>query len=126
MGDLAYFRVQEIVELDKKKLGKLRREPAGLRPAQGVKPVLQEIEVRVGCISHAVEQGEIDVIRKSTRGLVGLAQRAGLTSLARATHNFEVALRQDDFHAIAATVARLQRVGELSMMALSISQNRSV
>lgn len=77
---------------------------------------LEDVAVRLNRIERAWARGEIAAIRRISRALSEAAGKIGLTTLSRVARDVEEVALRGDAAALAATVSRLARVGEASLM----------
>ena len=84
----------------------------------GVCRAMEEIANRLSLIERCYQQGEMSALWKTSKGLVAIADQVGLRKLARASHAVAQCAKQQDAVALAATVARLVRLGDRSLTAV--------
>lgn len=116
----------EPVQLDRSQLQVLYEQlgPAG---ADGV--VSDAMEEISGGLAHAASDyraGDVAALRISVRALVAAAQQVGMTLLARVGRDVVGLSHTYDAAAFGATVARLERVGEASLVAVWDLQDLSI
>lgn len=116
----------EGVRLDPDVLGALYTD-LGEAAAEGVIcRAMEELANRLSSIERAYYQGEMEVLAKVTKGLVGIASQVGMMKLARCSNDvFECATGNDPV-ALASTVARLVRLGDRSLTAVWDTQDITI
>ncbi|WP_254900887.1 hypothetical protein [Maritimibacter sp. HL-12] len=116
----------EMVRLDRSQLEVLYHS---LGPAGADKVVSHALEELAGTLARASAQyrsGEVEALRGSVKSLVALAQQIGMTLLARVGRDVLLLSRSYDAAAFGATMARLERIGESSLVAVWDLQDLSV
>lgn len=94
---------------------------AQLGPAQAEDMVcraLEEVARRLTNCEAYYRQGEWAKLRKDTRALIAIADQIGMAVLARVAANVTECIDAQDANALAATLARLFRIGERSLTAI--------
>jgi len=124
----AVLRLQysEPVRLD---MGQLEVLNSNLGPAsadQVINQALEEVATALGRISRQYREGEIKALRGAVRALVAVAQQLGMTTLARVGRDVLELSEGFDGAAFGAAVARLERCGERSLIALWDLQDLSI
>lgn len=76
---------------------------------------LEEMAARLSHIDKSYRDGAWDDLRKNARGLGAIADQLGITVLAKVARDVKTCVEVGDPVAIAATLARLMRVGETSL-----------
>ncbi len=79
---------------------------------------LEELAVRLNRIGMAYEAGNYDKAVQGAQGLVGIADQIGMALVAKVARDVAQAAANDDYAAVAATIARLTRVGDVSLMSV--------
>jgi len=93
-------------------LSRRQRLDAGRKLARA----LDEMAVRLSRIESAYEAGAIDRVEKGARSLASLADQTGLPTLRATAIAVAQLSRSHDSTALAACIARLIRVGEMSLV----------
>ncbi|WP_397544007.1 hypothetical protein [Roseovarius salis] len=89
-----------------------------LGPAAAEELVCRTLEELAARLTHAERchrRGRLDEMRKTARGLCGVSDQLGLVLLARVARDVIACAELGDRVALAATLARLLRVGERSL-----------
>lgn len=116
VSQVAQLTLAEAVRVDRDRLEKLVDEYGTHGAERLVGRLLEELAVRLNQTERAWHAGDLGQLHDGALDLSGLADRLGLLGLARSAASVaEVSLR-DDPAALGATVARMMRVGEASLM----------
>ncbi len=100
---------------------RLRRLFAELGPEAGeavVTRALEELAVRLARLGRAQSAGDIDALHRTARGMAAIAEQLGMEALARAARDACACAAAGDAVALAAVLARLDRLGERSLLAV--------
>jgi hypothetical protein len=114
------------VRLDRSQLEMLYQN---LGPVGGDKVVthaLEDIAVTLAQVTEQYGSGEIEALRGSVKDLIALAQQVGMTLLARVGRDVLALSHGYDAAAFSATMARLGRTGEASLVAVWDLQDLSL
>lgn len=76
---------------------------------------LEEMAARLTHIDKSYRAGDWEDLRKNARGLGAIADQLGITVLAKVARDVKTCVEMGDPVALAATLARLMRVGESSL-----------
>lgn len=79
---------------------------------------LEELAVRLGNLDRLLCEGDLERLRKSARGMAAIADQLGMTALARVALDVTACVDAGDSVALAAVLARLDRLGERSLLAV--------
>lgn len=79
---------------------------------------LEELALRLTHCETLYRQSDRDGLRKNTRSLIAIADQIGMSALSRAADVVTDCIDQGDEVALAATLSRLIRVGERSLLAV--------
>ena len=105
----------ERVRLDTARIETLYRK-LGERGAEDVVcRALEEIAARLAEAERDYRAARFDRMRKSCRGLVGMADEVGLPLMARVARDVTACIDAGDANALAASFARLLRIAERSL-----------
>ncbi|WP_188525997.1 hypothetical protein [Sinisalibacter lacisalsi] len=124
----AVLRLQhdEIVRLDRSQLEVLYQSLGPRGADKVVSHALEELAVTLSRASGEYRAGEIEALRTSVKALVAVAQQVGMTLLARVGRDVLDLSRSYDAAAFGATMARLERIGESSLVAVWDLQDLSI
>lgn len=105
----------EVVRMDPMAVDALHAQ-MGEAAAEGViGRAMEELANRLSLIERCYYQRETDALRTSTEGLIGMCEQIGLPLLAQVAGDVCHCIDGGDDPALAATVARLVRLGDRSL-----------
>lgn len=87
---------------------------------------LEELATRLTHTARSHEEGRLADMRKSARSMIAIADQIGMQLLSRVAADVTIAADNNDLTAIAATVARLLRIGETSFKEVAQMQDLSI
>jgi len=116
----------ETVRLETEKLDNLFRQLGEACAEDVLCRAVEELAVRLTQCERLWRQHEHAALRKSARSLIAIADQIGMSALARVAGDVTQTIDSGDDVAIAATLFRLIRVGETSLMAVWDAQDLSV
>ena len=116
----------EIVRLDSDRLGELYAQLGEAGAEDVVCRAMEELAVRLSHSERLFRQNEMSDLRKSARSLVAIAEQIGMHSVARVAQDVTQCIDDGDRVALAATLARLLRIGERSLTAIWDLQDLSI
>jgi hypothetical protein len=116
----------EAVRLDPDRLGNLYAQlgEAGAEDILG--RAMEELAVRLTCGERYFRQGRFDDLRKVARSVAAIADQIGMHMLARVARDVAICIDRLDDNGLAATLARLLRIGERSLTAVWDIRDMSV
>ncbi|TYB82586.1 hypothetical protein FVF75_04630 [Maritimibacter fusiformis] len=120
------LRHEEPVRLDRDQLEAMYRN---LGPTGADTVVNQALEELAAGLSRAGKQyraHRFDQMRATLRALIAISRQLGLTSTARVARDVLDLSDSTDAAALAATIARLERIGESSLIAIWDLQDLSI
>tara|TARA_R110000737_G_scaffold13613_1_gene29474 strand:- start:199 stop:579 length:381 start_codon:yes stop_codon:yes gene_type:complete len=109
---------QEVVRLDPDRLEALYLQLGESGAEDVVCRAMEEVAVRLSHTERLYRQDRMGDMRKSARSLVAIADQIGMNALARVSGDVTRCIDAGDPVALAATLARLLRVGERSLTAV--------
>ncbi len=115
----------ESVRLDHSQLEVLYQSLGAVGADKVVNHALEELASGLMQIGKQYRTGDMDDLRTSVRGVIAAAQQVGMTLLARVGRDVLDLSHSYDAVAFAATVARLERIGEGSLVAVWELQDMS-
>jgi hypothetical protein len=118
MDDVLKIKPKETVRVDPDKLGALYAELGEFAAEDVVCRAMEELALRLSHCSRLHAAGQWGELRKCVRSLVAIAEQIGMRVLARVAGDVIETLDAGDTPAIAATLARLLRIGEQSLTAI--------
>lgn len=117
---------EEPAQLDQDQLGALYAQLGAVGADDVVRRAMEELALRMSHLDTQYRQAERADLRKGARSLIAIAEQIGMTQLARVAGDVAQTIDQNDDVALAATFARLLRLGETSLTALWEMQDFSV
>lgn len=117
---------EENVRLDRSQLEVLYHSLGPIGADKVVNHALEEIAVALSRATKEYREGRLDDLRVSVRGLIAVAQQVGMTTLARVGRDVQELSASYDAAAFGAAMARLERIGETSLVAVWDLQDLSV
>ncbi|MEP2028442.1 MAG: hypothetical protein ABJI96_07010 [Paracoccaceae bacterium] len=116
----------ESVRLDPDRLGALYSQLGDAGAEDVICRAMEELAVRMAHCERLHRQSNWPELRKSARSLVAISDQIGMRMLSRVASDVTQAIDTTDVVAIAATLARLLRIGESSLTAIWDSQDLSL
>lgn len=116
MGEFAKLRHIEPARLDRIRLEEIVVEFGEAGAERMVGRVLDNIAIRLNRCERAWQSGDLERVKVSAEDLLTYANQIGMISLERAAANVVDASDTGEPAALGATVARMVRVGETSLM----------
>ena len=116
MAEVAVLEFRDKVRLDPDKLGTLYYQLGAQGAEDVVCRAMEELAVRLADLSQHEFGADPEVHQREARLVAAIADQVGMTGLARAARNLGDCLYQGDQNALAACRARLERVGDLSLL----------
>ncbi|GAW34361.1 hypothetical protein RA2_01409 [Roseovarius sp. A-2] len=113
----------ECVRLDADRLEALYLELGETNAEDVVCRALEELAARLGQAERFYRDGRLGEMRKSSRSLIAIADQIGMALLARVAGDVTGSIDAGDHNALAATFARLLRIGERSLCDIWEAQN---
>lgn len=115
MNQVTLLKPDERVRLDPDRLDALFAELGDTGAEDIVCRALEELAARLGHAEKCHREGRIADMRKSSRSLIAIADQIGTALLARVAGDVIASIDAEDRIALAATFARLLRIGERSL-----------
>lgn len=126
MGDLTTLYLDENVRLDPERLNALFCQLGETGAENVICRAMEELAVRLAELNPLARSGKWAELAKLSRSLIAIAEQIGMTSLASVAADVTYCAQLDDHHALAATLARLQRIGDRSLTTIWDTQDLSV
>lgn len=117
-ADLSVLRFEEGVRLDPDRLIALYAELGETGAERVVCRAMEELAVRLTDIQNFTLSGDIPALVRSGELLGKLAAQVGMATLARVAGDVVVCAGKGDTASLAATLARLVRIGDRSLTAV--------
>lgn len=109
------LKQQEQVRLDAHRLATLYLQLGETNAEDVVCRALEELAARLTHAEWLYREGRLTDLRKCARSLIAIADQIGMFHLARVAGDVTGCIDASDTHAVAATFARLLRIGERSL-----------
>lgn len=106
------------MRLDPDRLGALYSQLGDTGAEDVICRAMEELAVRMAHCERLYRQGNWAELRKSARSLVAIADQIGMRLLSRVAGDITASIDAGDMVAVAATLARLLRIGERSLTAI--------
>jgi len=117
---------EEPASLDHEQIASLYAQLGTMGAEDVIRRAMEELALRLSHLERQYRQGEFEELRKGARSLIAIAKQIGMQQLATVSENVCHAIDRNDTVAIAATLARLLRMGERSLLAVWELQDLSV
>ncbi|WP_311136180.1 MULTISPECIES: hypothetical protein [Pseudooceanicola] len=118
MSQILVMTRSEPVGLDPERLRQLYAQLGEAGADNVVCRAMEELALRFSHADRMLREGRREELRKAVRSLAAIADQVGMTLLSRVAGDVGACLGGGDDVALAATFARLLRVGESSLMAI--------
>lgn len=112
---ITLLKQSETVHLDQGRLEQLYLQLGEAGAEDVVCRALEELAVRLSHTERCFRHEQVEDMRKSARSLIAIAEQIGMSKLARVARDVTQSIDLHDRVAIAATLARLLRIGETSL-----------
>lgn len=112
------LHIRETVTVDHDRLSGLVDHLGHARAQDVLRRAMGELSERLALIGAAYRAGDRAELLQRVRGLGGIAEQIGMGTLSRVARDVMATAEADDNVALGATVARLGRLGEMSMDAV--------
>ncbi|MEM6478522.1 MAG: hypothetical protein AAF841_08885 [Pseudomonadota bacterium] len=118
MENVTVLAQDEAVQMDERALSALA-DQLGEAGAEGIiSRAMEELANRLSLIERCYYQEDVETLWKASKGLIGIAEQIGLTSLAESARAVADCARKPDRVALAAVLNRLIRLGDRSLTAV--------
>ncbi len=115
---VTHIKPSETVRVDHDRLGALYAQLGAAGAEDVVCRALEELALRLSHSETLYQQNERETLRKNARSLIAIADQIGMSALSRAAGVVTDCIDSGDDVALAATLSRLIRIGERSLMAV--------
>lgn len=112
------LRPLEGVSVDQNRLGALYAEIGAADAEETICRAMEDIAKRMGDCDTYYRTGKLKPLRTTALGLVETADQIGMHGLARVAQDVVICLEARDEIALTATLSRLIRIGERSLIAM--------
>ncbi len=115
-----------MVSLDSDRLEQLYRQLGDAGAENVVCRALEELAARLSHTERCYRANELFDMRKNARSLIAIAEQIGMQKLAGVASDVTKCIDDEDWVALAATLARLLRIGESSLYEIWDLQDYSI
>ncbi|MFT6424889.1 MAG: hypothetical protein ACJAYH_001006 [Celeribacter sp.] len=120
------LRPEGVVHVNKERLDQLYAQ-LGATSADGVvSRAMEELAVRLAKVESCYKKGQLEEMQKAARSMIAISEQIGMETFASVATDVNKLATLDDGTALAATVDRLMRIGENSLLAVWDLQGASV
>ena len=126
MANILTVDHRENVSLDQQKLAELYMQLGEAGAEDVVCRAIEELAVRLTHCERLWRQNDTEQLRKSARALIAISDQIGMTAIGDVAKDVTHAIDADDHPAVASTLFRLIRVGEVSLTSVWEQQDLSV
>jgi hypothetical protein len=120
------LRPEGAVRVDKERLEQLYAQ-LGTSSADGVvSRAMEELAVRLAKVESSYKKGQFKELQRASRSMIAISEQIGMETFASVASDVNTLAEMDDGTALAATVERLLRIGENSLLAVWDLQGASV
>jgi len=106
----------EAVVLDKNRLSEIVARLGPLGADDLISRMMEELAVQLAKVHKGFRRGSVNEVREAARKIAEVAAHVGMPGLSRVAGDVRRLAQQRDTAALAATVERLGRIGESSLM----------
>ncbi len=110
------MQLVEQVRLDKNRLSEIVARLGPLGADDLISRTMEELAVQLAKVHKAYQRGSMNEVRNAVRKISEVAAHVGMPGLSSVAGDVRQLLDMRDTAALAATVARLGRIGESSLM----------
>lgn len=118
MDQVLKIRLKEAVHVDQCRLGALYSQLGESAAEDVVCRAMEELALRLSHCSRLHTARQMPELRKCARSLIAISEQIGMLVLARVAEDVIETIDNNDGPALAATLARLLRIGEQSLTAI--------
>lgn len=126
MAAIASLSQAERVTIDRDRLYLLVRDLGEAGAERVIDRALEELSCRLLAVETGWAEGDFPRVARAAQSLIAIADQVGMHLLSHVACDVASLAGQTDAPALAATVARLQRVGERSILAMWGAEDISV
>ena len=118
MGNIVHLRLEEPVRLDRDQLEILVLQMGPQGADQLVNHAMEELAILMARLERHHQDGTLEEVQTGVKALVAIAQKIGMTTLARVGRDVLTLITGHDSNAYCAALARLVQIGESSLVAV--------
>lgn len=123
---VSQLRPFEAVSLDTELLDEMCARLGYQKAEAAISSAMEDIAVLLQYSGTLIKAGDLESLRMTARQIEGLAKRTGMVALARVGSDVHGLCHGADAAALAATVARMRRLGEQSLIAIWDREDLSI
>lgn len=120
------LRPEGAVSIDQPRLTQLYKQLGTIDADDVVSRAMEELAVRLAKVGSAYKQKDFEEVQRGGRSMIAISEQIGMTTFAAAAAGVSDTATAVDSVALAATVDRLLRVGENSLLAVWELQGVSI
>lgn len=120
------LRPEGAVSIDQPRLTQLYKQLGTIDADDVVSRAMEELAVRLAKVGSAYKQKDFEEVQRGGRSMIAISEQIGMTTFAVAAAGVSDTATAVDSVALAATVDRLLRVGENSLLAVWELQGVSI
>ncbi|MEM8554082.1 MAG: hypothetical protein AAGF71_04560 [Pseudomonadota bacterium] len=120
------LKVDEFVRFEPRKLADLYRTMGEIGAENVLCDAMEDLTIQLVRVEKLAKRDRLDSVHDVVMRIVPVAERIGLLGLARVARDVAGCIEVGDKTALAATLARLNRIGDKSLTAIWDPQNLSV
>lgn len=120
------IRPVETVRLDTELLEQMCERVGYSKAEAAITTAMEDLAVLLQYCGTLLRTGELDTLEVTCAQIEAIAQRVGMAALARVARDVAQLCTRQDPAALGATVARLQRIGEQSLVAICDREDLSI
>lgn len=126
LEQVTLLKQNEVVGLDSARLEELYSQLGEAGAEDVVCRALEELAARLSYTERCYREIRISDMRKSARSLIAIAEQIGMLKLAQVARDVTRCIDESDRVGLAATLARLLRIGERSLSEIWDLQDLSI
>lgn len=126
MSAVLKMSIDEQVRLDRDQIEVLYRQLGAVGADKVVNHALEELAVMLSRVGKQYRESDFKELAAGARALAAVARQIGMTLLARVARDAELLSQSGDGVALGAVVARMERIGDRSLVAVWDLQDLSV
>lgn len=123
---VAKLRPTGEVYLDREQLDQLYAQLGASGGDGVVTRAMEELAVRMAKVDSCHKKGQFEELQRAARSMIAISEQIGMVTFAGVAGDVSRLALEDDGTALAATVDRLMRIGENSLLAVWDIQGASV
>lgn len=126
MEQVIFLTPEESVQMNRDRYADLTRQFGDSGADDIVGRAVEALAARMAKCQRLYQSGDMDGMRRNLRSQIVISDQIGMVSLADAARHVLVCMDREDGVALAATLARLLRIGDQSLAAVWDSRDLSI